>query len=73
MCDIIHPGKCSHSVLMGFFFLVVAVSRAGWGRGWWRCGCVTWWQVLAVAAGVDQNVGVEGGVEPFVSTAARHR
>lgn len=30
---------------------------------------VTWWQVLAVAAGVDQDVGVEGGVEPLVSAA----
>ncbi len=32
------------------------------------CVCVTWRQVLAVAGGVDQDVGVEGGIEPFIST-----
>lgn len=37
------------------------------------CECVTWWQVLAVAGGVDQDVGVEGGIEPLVSTVEGQR
>lgn len=32
---------------------------------------VTWGQVLAAAAGVDQDVGVEGSIEPLVSTQVR--
>ena len=49
--------------------MIAALSRAAERSG----GCVTWRQVLAVAGGVDQDVGVEGGVEPFVSTVEGHR
>lgn len=48
-------------------FAVGAVCLAVGGAS----GCVTWWQVLAVAGGVDQDVGVEGGIEPFISAVER--
>lgn len=43
-------------------------ADCGGGRGG-----VTWRQVLAAAAGVHQDVGVEGGIETFISTLSKKR
>lgn len=59
---IIHPAPTEHVFLSIFFFThgVCICLRSLCSKGTvFVCVCVTWWQVLAVACGVDQDVGVE--------------